>query len=306
MARQDWVGLAPELMLVALRVLGARWGGLLSRPAVLGVKGCSWRGSLSLGRGVRGIVAALFLFSAVAWAQTPIDPLKRPDEATGEYTWQLGLGYTPSGREGFGVDGFGQPYAYTLLSQEWRLSLTGAVHFGGGWKTGIEISQSTTILDEVRRYPWGEERLSSSERGMAYSAFQEWRIDPKNPWDPRVSMSLGHPWKAGVAAAASLLRDPMVLVGEICLRNHEEEPQAWLTLALGAGFVANAWISVSTSGSLAVPLLGVGVPLTSLGVRLRYALDPRGKGELGVRATLSLRGDRAWVSLDVEWTGRGP
>ncbi|HAZ28052.1 TPA: hypothetical protein DCY67_05510 [Candidatus Acetothermia bacterium] len=253
-----------------------------------------------------GIVAALFLFSVAAWAQTPIAPLRRPDEATGEHTWQLGLGYTPSGREGFGMDTFGQLYTYTLVSQEWRLSLTGTVHFGGGWKTGFAVSESTTALDEVRRYPWGEERLSSSERGMAYSFFHEWRIDPRNPWDPRVSMSLGHPWTGGIGVAASLLRDPMVLVGEIGLRSQEEEPQAWLTLALGAGFVANAWISISTSGSLAVPVLGVGVPVTSLGVRLRYALDPRGKGELGVRATLSLRGDRAWVSLDAEWTWRGP
>ena len=253
-----------------------------------------------------GIVAALLLFSVVTWAQTPIDPLKRPDEAPGEYTWQVGLGYTPSGREGFAVDAFGQPYAYTLLSQEWRLTLVGTIHFGGGWKTGIEISQSITTVDELRRYPWDEERLSTTHRGMAYSVFQEWRMDPKNPWDPRVSMSLGHPWKARVAAAASLLRDPMVLVGEIGLRSQQEEPQAWLTLALGAGFVANAWISLSTSGSLAVPVLGVGVPMTSLGVRLRYSLDPKGKGEVGARATLSLHRDRAWVSLDVEWTGRGP
>ncbi len=255
---------------------------------------------------MRGIVATLVLLSVVAWTQTPIDPLKRPDEATGEYTWQLGLAYTPSGREGFGVDAFGQPYTFTLLSHEWRLSLTGTVHFGGGWKTGIAIAQSTTTVDEVRRYPWGEEWISSTRREMAYTVFQEWRMDPKNPWDPRVSMSLGHPWKAGVGVAASFLRDPMVLVGEIGLRSQEEEPHAWFTLALGAGFVANAWISVSTSGSLAVPVLGVGVPVTSLGVRLRHALDPRGKGELGVRATLSLRGERAWVSLEAEWTGRGP
>ncbi|MBC7169367.1 hypothetical protein H5T54_00325 [Candidatus Bipolaricaulota bacterium] len=266
----------------------------------------SWRDPLSLGRGVGGIVAAVLLFSLATWAQTPIDPLKRPDEATGEYTWQLGLGYTPSGREGFGVDAFGQPYTFTLLSQEWRLSLIGTVHFGSGWKTGVTVSQSTTTLDEVRRYPWGEARLSSSERKVAYSVFQEWRLDPKNPWDPRVSISLGYPWKGGIGVAVSLLRDPMVLVGEVGLRSQEEEPHAWLILALGAGFVANAWISISISGSLNVPVLGVGVPLSSLGVRLRYALDSQGKGELGVRAALSLRGDRTWVSLEAEWSGRGP
>ncbi|MCR4392514.1 MAG: hypothetical protein NUV94_07115 [Candidatus Acetothermia bacterium] len=251
------------------------------------------------------LLLTLFLPSLL-WAQVPIDPLKRPDEAAGEYTWRVGLGYTPSGREGLAVDTFGQPYAYTLFSQEWRLTLAGTIHFGGGWKTGLDLSESTTTVEELRRYPGGEERLSRTHRSVTYSAFQEWRMDPKNPWDPRVSLSFGYPWKAGVAAAASLLRDPMVLVGEIGVRSQEEEPQGWLTLGLGAGFVANAWISVSASGSLAVPVLGVGVPVTSLGVRLRYALDPRGKGEIGVRAALTLRGEQAWVSLDVEWAGRGP
>ena len=203
----------------------------------------------------RLVTISVFLFLTV-WAQTPIDPLKRPDEAPGEFSWQVGLAYIPSGREGFAVDSLGQPYAFTTFREEWQLSLTGTVHFGGGWKTGLIISQSTVVVRELRRYPWGEERLSTTVRKMAYSAFQEWRIDPKSPWDPRVSISLGHPWKTGVAFAASLLRDPMVLVGEIGLRSQEEEPQAWLTLALAAGFVANAWISLSTTGSLAVPALG--------------------------------------------------
>lgn len=82
----------------------------------------------------------------------------------------------------------------------------------------------------------------------------------------------------------------MVLVGAIGLRTQAEEPQAWFTLELGAGFVANAWISVSASGSLTVPILGVGIPVTSFGVRVRYALDPRGEGEVGVRAGLTLQG----------------
>lgn len=255
---------------------------------------------------VAGIVAAVLSLSLLTWAQTPIDPLKRPDEATGEYSWRVSLGYTPSGREGVAVNPSGQPYTFTVLTHEWRLGLIGTVHFGGGWKTGVEVYQITTTAHELRRYPWGEERLTTTDRTMAYSVLQEWRMDPKHPWDPRVSMALGHPWKAGVAVAGSFLRDPMVLVGEVGLRAREEEPQGWLLLALGAGFVANAWISVSASGSLAVPLLGVGVPVTSLGLRLRYALDPRGKGEVGVRAGLTLRGGQTWASLDVEWARRGP
>jgi len=248
----------------------------------------------------------VLVWSATVLAQAPIEPLRRPEETVGQYTWLLSLGYTPSGQEGMGLDDLGQPYTFTRFSQEWRLTLSGTVQIATGLKTGIEISEQTTLTQEIRRYPNDEVRLSSSSRAISYNLFCEYRLDPKNPWDPRASFSLGHPWQGGIGLSLSLLRDPMVLVANISLRGQSEEPWSWLVLGLGAGFVANLWISISASAGLAVPLAGVGIPSTTLGIRTRYALDVKGKQEIGIRATLVLRGGRTWLSLEAEWLGRGP
>jgi len=172
-------------------------------------------------------------------AQVPIEPLQRPEEPVGQYTWRLGLGYTPSGREGVGIDDLGQLYTFTRFSQEWRLTLSGTVQLATGLKTGAEVSEQTTLTKEIRRYPNEEVRLSFSHRSVLYHFFCKSRLDPKNPWDPRASFSLGHPWRGGIGLSLSLLRDPMVLVADISLRGQNEEPQSWLVLRLGAGFVAN-------------------------------------------------------------------
>lgn len=252
------------------------------------------------------LVMVFLVFPSMMWAQVPIEPLRRPEEGPGAYTWRAGLGYTPAGQEGLGVDGLGRPYAYTRFTQEWRLTLSGTVSLGSWLKAGLELADITTTVEEARSYPFGEERTTSVHRAFAYSASYEWRLDPKSPWDPRASLSFGYPWQAGITAQASLLRDPVVLVGDVGLRSQAEEPQGWLSLALGAGFVANAWITLSTSASWAIPMDGVGVPATTLGLRVRYGLDPEGKKEVGVRVTLSVRGDRTWLALEVEAAGRGP
>lgn len=254
-----------------------------------------------------GLWAALLLLPPLlGWAQVSIEPLRRAEEPPGQYTWHLSLGYTPLGREGLGVDELGQPYAYTLFAQEWRLTFGGTVQLATGLKTGVEVSEQTTVTQEVQRYSTEEVRLTKTDRTVLYSTFCEYRMDPGSRWDPRASLFLGHPGKAGVGLSLSLLRDPMVLVADLSFRGQEEEPQGWFVTSLGAGFVANLWISVSTLTSLAVPVVGVGVPSTSLGVRVRYGLDVQGKEEIGVRATLVLRGDRTWLALEAEWLGRGP
>jgi len=192
-------------------------------------------------------------------AQVPIEPLQRPEEPVGQYTWRLGLGYTPSGREGVGIDDLGQPYTFTRFSQEWRLTLSGTVQLATCLKTGVEVSEQTTLTKEIRRYPNEEVRLSFSHRSVLSSG-------SKNPWDPRASFSLGHPWRGGIGLSLSLLRDPMVLVADISLCGQNEELQSWLVLGLGASFIANLWISISASASLAIPLVGVRIPSTCLSI----------------------------------------
>jgi len=112
----------------------------------------------------------VFIYPATALAQAPIDPLRRPEEPVGQYTWRLGLGYTPSGQEGMGIDELGRPYTFTRFSQEWRLTLSGTVQLATGLKTGFEVSEQTLLIQEVRRYPDEEVRLTSSHRAMLYTS----------------------------------------------------------------------------------------------------------------------------------------
>lgn len=252
------------------------------------------------------IVGLILAFCFAASAQEPIGPLRRLGEPPGQYTWRVSLGYTPAGREGLGVDEFGIPYSYTLFVQEWRLGFSGTVQLATGLKMGAEIAEISTIAKELRRYPSGEERLERWNSAIAYSFFCETCVDPKSPWDPRTTVSLGHPWVGGITLSLSLLRDPMVIIVDFSFLGRKEEPQGWFAARLGAGFVANPWISISAAASLTVPVIGIGVPEVSVGLRVRYALDVKGEKEIGVRTTLILRGDQPLVSLEGEWLGRGP
>jgi hypothetical protein len=92
----------------------------------------------------------------------------------------------------------------------------------------------------------------------------------------------------------------VVLVGNVAFQSQKEEPSGWLTVGLGAGFVTNSVISLSASTSLVVPVTGVGIPAATLGLRVHYAFDSRGKREVDVRTTLTLRGDQSWLALEVE------
>lgn len=260
--------------------------------------------NLKWSRGV-GILVAI-LITWVALAQEPIDPLRRSEEQPGEHSWRVSLGYAPSGQDGFGVDELGWPYTYTRFSQEWALTLAGATHLVNWGKVGFAITGSSTTVEEVRQYTDHEVGLPSTRhQRFTYTMFQEFRLDAQNPWDPRITLSLGHPWQTEIRASASLLRDPVVLVGNLAFQTRKEEPAGWLTVGLGAGFVANSVISLSASTSLAVPVTGVGIPAATLGLRVRYGLDSRGKREVDVRTTLTLRGDQAWLTLEVEASGQG-
>ncbi len=111
------------------------------------------------------ILVLLPFFVVGGWAQAPIEPLKRPEEPVGQYTWRIGIGYTPSGKEGLDIDELGRPYSYTSFSQIWQLSLSGSVIVATGLKMSFEIAEQSVVVKELRRYPVGEERLThTSER----------------------------------------------------------------------------------------------------------------------------------------------
>ena len=257
---------------------------------------------------MKGFLALLFIvyLSSFAFAQTSFQPLQRPAETSGQYTWQLDLSYTPAGETGLGVDKFGQPYSYTRFSQERGLSLSGTFVVGGGWKMGLDFTDFSTVVEELREYSNHKADLNFTHRSFAYSIFSEYQLNPKSAWDPRVSISFGSPWLAKIGASASLLRDPAVLVVRVSMLTQAEEPHNWLSLELGAGFVANAWIDLSTSASMTIPTRGVGLPTTTIGVRALYSLDSESKKEVGGRITLSVQGQVPRLTFEAEASWRGP
>jgi hypothetical protein len=257
---------------------------------------------------VRGSLALIFVLclSSFAFAQTSFQPLQRVEETSGQYTWQLDLGYTPTGESGFGVDEFGQPYSYIRFSQGWRLGISGTFVLGAGWKMGFSVADLRTIDKETRKYSDHDSDLNSVHHDFAYSMSYEYRIDPKSTWDPRISFSFGHPWQGEVGATASLLRDPVVLVGRVSMLTQADEPHNWLSLTLGAGFVANAWIDLSASVGATIPTSGVGIPITTIGLRVRYSLDSESKKEVGGRITLSVQGQAPRLTFEAEASWRGP
>ena len=257
---------------------------------------------------MKGICAIVFIvcLSSFAVAQTPFQPLQRPAETSGQYTWQLDLSYIPYGVSGFSVDEYGQPYSYTRFSQEWRLGISGTFVLGGGWKMGFSASDLSTIDKEKRKYADHESDLNSIYHDFAYSISSEYRLDSKSAWDPRISISLGSPWEGEIGVSASLLRDPVVLVGRVSMLTRADAPHNWLSLSLGAGFVANAWINLSASASVTVPTRGVGLPTTTVGLRALYSLDSESKKEVGVRVTLSVQGQIPRLTFEAEASWRGP
>jgi len=244
--------------------------------------------------------------SIFAFAQTPFQPLQRPDDAAGEYTLQLDFGYAPSGQDGFDVDEFGQPYSYTRFSQERHVGVCGTLVLAGGWKLGLDLANVSTSTKELRKYLDREEDVSSTLHDFSYSVSYEYRLDDRSTWDPRVSLSFGHPWQGEIEVSGSLVRDPVVLAGSVSMLTQSEEPRNWLLFALGAGFVANASISLSASASVMIPTSGVGLPATTVGLRACYSFDSQSKKEATVHTTLSVQGGVPQLMIEAELSWNGP
>lgn len=257
---------------------------------------------------MKGLIALLLVacLSSFVFAQTSFQPLQRAPESGGQYTWQMNLGYTPSGQEGVGVDEFGQPYSYTRFSQDWQFGISGTLSLSSEWKIGFSGANSTTKQREARKYFDHETDVKSTQHDFAYSMSCAYRIDLKSSWDPRLSLSFGHPWQGNVGVSVSLLQDPVVLVGQVNMLTQAGEPHNWLGLALGAGFVANAQIDLSASVSVTIPTSGVGLPTTTIGMRVLYGLDSESKRKVGVRVTLSVQGGVPQLSIEGEASWRGP
>jgi hypothetical protein len=244
--------------------------------------------------------------SSIGFAQTSFQPLKRSEDVLGQYMLQLSLGYVPSGQDGFDVDDSGQPYSYTRFSQQRHVGVSGTLVLAGGWKLGLDLANVSTTTEELRKYFDQEAEVGFTRNDSSYSVSYEYRLDEKNIWDPRISLSLGYPWRGGIEVSASLIRDPTVLAGSVSMLSQAEEPRNWLLFSLGAGFVANSLISLSASASVMIPTHRVGLPITTVSLRATYSLDSQNKREAAVHTTLNIQGEVPQLMIEAKMSWNGP
>lgn len=224
-------------------------------------------------------------------AEEPIDPLVRADEA---YTWNLGLSYIPQGSEGFAVDEYGRFFAYTLFFEDRGLSLSGTLRLGERLRVGLGLTHNQWSMQKRRDYGVEDYEVITSTGGDLFTS--EYQLHQGSFLDPRLNFSFGSS-ASGFEVSASLLHDPVVLAGAVGYVFTSGYPRQWLTMSLGAGFIANRWISFT---------MGAGLPAASLSLRTRYSLDVEGRQELWVRTSVSLRGEVVWMGLEIGLAGRGP
>jgi len=241
-----------------------------------------------------------------ALGDEPFQVVQRAVEAAGDCEFKVGLGYTPTGTQGIGVNDRGFPYSYTCYAEDWQAGLSLSLQLTDASKVEFGLAERLSSAREQRMYADGEaETLATRESDFSYTFSHEWQIAESTAWDPRLSVSVGYPWTGELAGSVSILRDPVVLVGELRVLTQNAVPHDWLDLSLGAGFVANAAISLSTSAHFMVPRSGVSLPVTTLGMRVSYSLDASSGRELAINVSLQLEGKAPTLSVHAEasWSG---
>jgi hypothetical protein len=242
------------------------------------------------------------LSGRIVMAETPIDPLRIADPGAGRAIWTVAVGFSASGREGFGIDESGSPYTYAMMAQDWALSFSAAVVLGAAARAGASASLRRTNTMERREYADLETSTQISERRASCRVWHQLRLDPASETDPRFAVSVGYPASAGFALSGAILKDPMVLTAEVGFRSVRAPSAAWLALDFGAGFVANGRTRATSFTGVEVPVGTVGMPVAHLGCEVRYSLDSAGR-DVAVRATLVLRGERPLLLVEIELGG---
>lgn len=245
-----------------------------------------------------------------AYAQIPIEPLRRLQEVQGAYNYTLGITYTPSSRQGldFGTDFDGNlvPYKFNTFNQNASLSLSGGYSFNKYFGINSSIDWGFSPIRENRDFfDLTRQALDESESSLGGSFGLEYRAAPSSFLDPRFSVNIAYPWTISTQAQISLVRDPMILLASVGYSRSLQGIGENVSLGVGTGFVANDIISLSGSASYAIPIDDVSLPVTSLSFRTGYNLDPKGNQEIGLRATLSTSGSDTRIGLGLEFGGRG-
>lgn len=233
----------------------------------------------------------------------PIDPLQRPTEEAGSLRYSLSLSYTPQGFQGLGIDPTRGPFALTQVQH--GVSLLGVLDYtlDSRWTTSLALSPGLRLVQTERRFGPETERESRLEPEWNLALGARVRLEPDSPFDPRLALALQYPWALRSAFQLSLLRDPVVLAASLALDDALNHEPSSLTLALGAGFVANEQVSFSLGSSLAWTIGALVPPSATLSLKTAYTLEAQSEQRLAARTSLSLRGDAMRIGFGLEVGG---
>ncbi|HAX74819.1 MAG TPA: hypothetical protein DCY88_03030 [Cyanobacteria bacterium UBA11372] len=251
------------------------------------------------------ILPIALLICQPALAQTPIDPLRLPEEERGSYIYTFGVNYIPDGREGFDFDREGIPFNFETFNQLINLSVSGSYSFSRNLGISVNVNPNLFIGRQKRDFTDRTETLTETNSDIGAGLSVEYRPDPGSTLDPRFSIGVAYPWTMTVQGQASLIRDPVIVLASLGYAQPLDSANSSLNLGLGAGFVANERVSFSASANYGIPIGDTNLPVTSLSFRTGYNLDDKGNQDIGLRTTLSMRGGDTRLGVGIEWGGRG-
>lgn len=251
-------------------------------------------------RWLAGLLWLLGLYSAQAQA---IDPLHRPQEEAGTLRYSFGLSYTPQSFQALGVDP--AQGLFSLTQVQHGVVLSGSVRYAldSRWTSSLTFSPELRLVQSERRFAQETEQESQLEWDWSASLEMQARPGPESALDPRLSLALQYPWAVRYTLSASLLRDPVVLAASLALSDALDERPTSLTLALGAGFVANEQISFSLGKSLTWTIGALLPPGATLSLTTAYTLDAQSEQQLAARTSLSWQGEALRVGFGLEVGG---
>lgn len=234
-------------------------------------------------------------------AQTPADPLVRPDETPGKYELTLGLAYVPGGEEGLALSEHG-PVVYTNLQHQVVVPL-GLQYFASP-SSSIVLTLTPRIVHTIRAEMASGAATTSSqtETSIGGSVGLRRRLAPLHAWDPTLALSLDLPFRtAQLALSVSWLRDPVVLSGSLSYKVAIQPRAHHVAVDLGAGLFLNDKIRARVSAQQSVRLDEPALPRWNWSSGIVYSLDGRGISDLYVGLQRAEQGGKAVTGLVLEW-----
>lgn len=248
------------------------------------------------------ILTALVVSAGVhAMAETPIDPLVRPDEMAGHYELSVGLSYMPNGEEGLLLTEHG-PLIYTRAQHQLMVPIR--LRYFLSTSSSILLSLHPGVFHSSQRESVSGERkkFAETEAAVSGSIGMRYRLAPGHTLDPAMAISLELPTRTtSLILAASWMRDPVVLSASLSHITKMDTGAQYAGLNLGTGLFLNDKIRFKASAQQSTRLDDIGLPHWAFSLGVVYALDARGNSDLYVGLQRTEHAGDTVTGLVLEW-----